>query len=145
MRADRIETAYPIRFFSATSRAIGRRCPPDFMLFLDSMLNLAESEERGDWIFVFDFATIHRAEEFRAKVPNQIHIVYIPAQATSYCQPFDMAMFEAWKSVVADAANESLAETIMTGQNIKTAFGFSLKHLKKKRTVTWAEKSTLAT
>ena len=85
MRADRIETAYPWQTVSSLE---------DFMLFLDSKLNPAESEERKDWIFVLDFS-------------------------------------------------ESLAETIMTGQNIETAFGFSLKHLKKS-TVTWAEQATLA-
>ena len=114
-----------------------------FMLFLDSKLNPAEPEERKDWIFVLDLASIHRAEEFRAKVPNHIHIVYIPARATSYCQPCDLAIPKDWKSVVAGAASESLAGTLVTGQNIKTALDFSLVHLKK-RTVTWAEQATLA-
>ena len=62
----------------------------NFMLFLDSKLIPAESEERRDWIFVLDFA-------------------------------------------------ESMAETIMTEQKIKT----SLQHLRK-RTVTWADQATLA-
>ena len=49
MRADRIETAYPIRCFSATLRATGRVSSiEDFMLFLNSKLNLVESEERKD-------------------------------------------------------------------------------------------------
>ena len=110
------------------------------MLFLDLELNRAE--ERKDWIFVLDLASIHRAAEFRAKVPDHIHIVYIPAQATSYCQPCDLAIFKSWKSVVADAASESLAESIVTGQNNKTAFDFSLMHLKR-RSIMWAEQATL--
>ena len=62
----------------------------DFMVFLDLKLNPAE--DRKDWIFVLDLASIHRAAEFRAKVPDHIHIVHIPAQATSYCQPCDLTI-----------------------------------------------------
>ena len=109
------------------------------MVFLDLKLNPAE--ERKDWMFVLDLASIHRAAEFRAKVPNHIHIVYIPAQSTSYCQPCDVAILKPWKSVLADAAGESLAESVVTGQNIKTAFDFSLMHLKR-RAVIRAEKAT---
>ena len=109
------------------------------MVFLDFKLNPAE--ERKDWIFVLDLASIHRAAEFRAKVPNHIHIVCIPAQSTSYCQPCDLAIFKSWKSVLADAASESLAESVVTGQNIKTAFVFSLMYLKR-RSVMWAEQAT---
>ena len=110
----------------------------DFMVFLDLKLN--PGEERKDWIFVLDLASIHRAAEFRAKVPKHIHIVYIPAQSTSYCQPCDVAMFRTWKSVLAAAANESFAESVVDGQNIKTTFDFSLMHLKR-RCVVWAEKA----
>ena len=107
--------------------------PEDFMVFLDLKLNPAE--ELKDWIFVLDLASTHRAAEFRAKVPNHIDIVYIPAQSTSYCQPCDLAIFKTWKAVLADAASESLAESIVTGQNIKTAFDFSHALEEKKRHV----------
>ena len=40
--------------------------PEDFMVFSDLKLN--PGEERKDWIFVLDLASIHRAAEFRAKV-----------------------------------------------------------------------------
>ena len=110
------------------------------MVILDLKLNPAE--ERKDWICVLDLASIHRAAEFRAKVPKHIHIVYIPAQSTSDCKPCDVAMFKTWKSVLADAASESLAESVVDGQNIKTTFDFSLMHLKR-RSVGWAEKATL--
>ena len=83
----------------------------DFMVFLELKLNPAE--ERKDWIFVLDLASSHRAAEFRAKVPKHIHIVYIPAQSTSYCQPCDVAILKTWKSVLADAASESLAENVV--------------------------------
>ena len=53
-----------------------------------------------------------------------------------------MAIFKPWKSVLADAGSESLAESVVTGQNIKTAFDFSLMHLKR-RSVIRAEKATL--
>ena len=88
------------------------------------------------------FASIHCAAEFRAKVPKHIHIVYIPAQSTSYCQPCDVSMFRTWTSVLAAAANESFAESVVDGQNIKTTFGFSLMH-PKRRSVVWAEKAAL--
>ena len=91
---------------------------------------------------MLDLASIHRAAEFRAKVPEHIHIVYIPAQSTSYCQPCDVAIFKTWKSVLADAASESLAESVVTVQNIKTAIDFTLMHLKR-RSVVWAETATL--
>ena len=96
---------------------------------------LNPAEEPKDWIFVLDLASTHRAAEFRAKVPNHIHIVNIPAKSTSYCQPCDLAIFKTWKAVLADAASESLAESIMTGQNIKTAFDFSHALEEKKRHV----------
>ena len=74
---------------------------------LPSLLEkLNPGEKRKDWIFVLDLASTHRAAEFRAKVPKHIHIVYIPAQSISYCQPCDVAMFRTWKSVLAAAANE---------------------------------------
>ena len=44
--------------------------------------------------------------------------------------------------MLADAASESLAESVVDGQNIKTTFDFSLMHLKR-RNVVWAEKATL--
>ena len=94
--------------------------------------------ENKDWIFVLDLASMHRAAEFRAKVAKHIHIVYIPAQSTSYCQPYDVAMFRTWKSVLTAAANESFTESVVDGQNIKTTFDFSLMHLNR-RSVVWAE------
>ena len=112
----------------------------DFRVFLDLKLN--PGQERKDWIFVLDLASSHRAAEFRAKVPKHIHIVYIPAQSTSCCQPCDVAMFRTWKSVLAAAANESFAESVVDGQNIKTTFDFSLVHLKR-RSVVLAEEATV--
>ena len=109
----------------------------DFMVFLDLKLNPAEER-----IFVLDLASIYRAAEFRTKVPEHIHIVYIPAQSTSYSQHCDVATFKSWKSVLAHAVSESLAESVVTGQNIKTTFDFSLMHLKR-RSVAWAENVTL--
>ena len=44
--------------------------------------------------------------------------------------------------MLADVSSESLAESVVTGQNTKTAFDFSLMHLKR-RSVVWAEKATL--
>ena len=73
------------------------------MLFLDSKLH--PEEEHKDWIFVLDLASIHRAVELRTRVPDHIQFVYIPAHATSYCAPYDLAIFKSWKSVVADAAS----------------------------------------
>ena len=41
-------------------------------MFLDLKLN--PGEERNNWIFVLDLASIHRARcEFRAKVPRHVH------------------------------------------------------------------------
>ena len=106
----------------------------DFMVLLDF--------EAEPWIFVLDLASIHRAAEFRAKVPKHILIVYIPSQSTSYCQPCDVAMCRTWKSVLAAAANESFAESVVDGQNIKTTSDLSLMHLKR-RSVVGAENATL--
>ena len=108
-----------------------------FMVFLDLELNLERSARTGSSCL----ASIHRAAEFTAKVPEHIHIVYLPARSTSYCQPCDMAMFRTWKSVLAACTNESFAESVVDGQNIKTTFdGFV--HLKR-RSVVWAAKATL--
>ena len=41
-------------------------------------------------------------------------------------------MFRTWKSVLAAAANETFAESVVDGQNIKTTFDFSLMHLKRR-------------
>ena len=71
-------------------------------------------------------ATFEKWTHSDCKVPKHIHFVYIPAQSTSYCQPCGMAMFKTWKSVLADAASESLPESVVGGQNIKTTFDFSL-------------------
>ena len=51
-------------------------------------------------------------------------------------------MFRTWKSVLAAAVNESFAESVVDGRNIKTTFDFSLIHLKR-RGVVRAEKATL--
>ena len=48
---------------------------------------------------------------------KHIYIVYIPAQSTSYFQPCDVAMFRTWKSVLAAAANESFAESVVGYQD----------------------------
>ena len=101
----------------------------DFMLFLDWRLNPAESEERKDWIFVLDLASIHRLEEFRTKVPNHIHDGLKRHRIASLAIWQYSRLGNPWWQM---RPFESLAETIMTGQNITTAFDFSLKHLKRR-------------
>ena len=61
-----------------------------------------------DWIFVLDLASIHRAADFRAKVPDHIHIVHIPAQATSYCQPCGLAYTISHKMITENRVAEKI-------------------------------------
>ena len=59
------------------------------------------SHTESHWQTVFSFEACmlildsKRGGVFKAKVPNHIHIVYILAQATSYCQFCDLAIFKA--------------------------------------------------
>ena len=80
----------------------------DFMLFLDSKLKPAEDpEELKDWILTSHPFSVRRSSG--------------PGFQTTSIASLAIWQFKAWKSVVADAASESLAETIVTGPNTKTA------------------------
>ena len=66
-----------------------------FVTFIDGFLN----PDGGDtpWFLLLDLASIHRATETRAQIPEHIKFAFIVAGATGHAQPQDRAIFRTWK------------------------------------------------
>ena len=75
------------------------------MTFTDAFLN----PDGGDtpWLLLLDLASIHRATETRAQIPEHIKFAFIAAGATSFAQPLDRAIFRTWKHVVSKRGQSS--------------------------------------
>ena len=56
---------------------------------------------------MIDIASMHRLAEFKAKVLDHIHIVYISAQPISYYQPDDLVIFKTKKCIRSTWKHES--------------------------------------